>query len=259
MNCEEVMEDFSVSSSEPVYVIEAFLSSNTDSIYVFISQTADYLNPISYPKISNANILLSYNDTTIVVIEESPGIYTASAVFSTKTNYSLSVQIQDEVFTAHSYLPEPVGIDSTMISVFPYSAFIAEYPGQLFYEITLYFKDPAQERNFYRIKITENDTLLNSPADLYIFDDKLLNGLPLDLLLRGYYFEEGDTIHIEFLSIDEANYVYYRGLREAMTSTGNFSIPDNPKTNFSPFVLGHFLTYSSDTVTLIIPNLDNIP
>ena len=251
-NCEEVMEDFSVQNSDPQLVIEAQCSSQNDSVYVYISKTADYMNPLTYPTVSDAQVLLSFADTSISIPEIQPGTYAAHYDFPLNTNYIIEVQVDGITYTAESFMSSVVPIDSTQTSIFPYSPYMARYPGELFYEITMFFKEPANSKNFYRIKTWKNDTLLNNSSDIIIFNDKLINGENYELLLRGYTFEVDDTVKFEFMSIDEASYEYYNTLIEAMSSTGNFSVPDNPKSNFTPTVLGYFMAYSSDITTIII-------
>nr|HPH15684.1 hypothetical protein [Bacteroidales bacterium] len=67
-----------------------------------------------------------------------------------------------------------------------------------------------------------------------------------------YFFKTNDRVTFEFMSIDKANYLYYTTLVQAMTSTGNFSVPDNPTSNFTGKVLGRFIAYSSDTLSIRI-------
>ncbi|MDA3881713.1 MAG: DUF4249 family protein [Bacteroidales bacterium] len=252
-NCEEVMEDFSVQKSDPQMVIEGICSSKNDSVYVYISKTADYLHPIEYSQVSGAEVVLEFGDTSITVPEIQAGVYAETYDFPEETLYTLTVTYDNISYTAESFMPKPVAIDSISSSVFPYSVYMATYPGELFYEVTFYFKDPFETQNFYRIKTYKNDTLFNGSSDIVVMKDKMFNGKAYQLLMRGYTFEVSDTVMIELISIDEANYTYYLTLEEAMTSTGNFSVPDNPITNFTPRILGHFNAFSVDSIQMIIP------
>ena len=252
VSCEEVIKDFSIQNADPQLVIEAQCSAQNDSIYVYISKTADYMNPVEYPIVTNAHIQLFFADTNILIPEIYPGTYAAHFNFPTNTAYALHVNINNDMYIAESFMHEPVPITNVSTSVFPYSAYIASYPDELFYDIHVFFQDPAETANFYRIKIWKNDTLLNNASHFIFFNDKLFNGKDYELLLQAYTFEEEDTIKIELMSIDKSAYEYYNTLEEAMTSTGNFSMPDNPKSNFTPSVLGYFMAYSSDTTTITI-------
>lgn len=252
-NCEEVIEDFSVQNSDPQLVIEGLCSSKNDSIYVYISKTADYLRPMEYPQVSGAEVMLEFGDTSIAVPEMQAGVYAEAYDFPEETVYTLTITYDNINYTAQSFMPKPVAIDSISSSVFPYSVYMATYPGELFYEVTFYFKDPLETTNFYRIKTYKNDTLFNGSSDIVVMRDKMFNGKAYELLMRGYNFDVSDTVMIELMSIDESNYTYYLTLEEAMTSTGNFSVPDNPVTNFTPPILGYFSAFSVDSAKIIIP------
>lgn len=251
-NCETILEDFDVNNSDPQLVIEATCNFDTDSAIVLLTNTANYMNPVEYPKISGASIQLEFDDTIINLVEIEKGKYVSTYNFASNKNYTIKIKADNNEYIAQSFLPEKVKIDSIRVIESPYSIFVATKPGQVFYQLLIYFTDPVEVENYYRLKISKNDTLFNESFDLMVFNDDIINGKSYELPLNNYLFEIEDTVKIELVSIDKANHDYYITLTEAMSSTGNFSVPDNPKTNFSPYALGHFIAFSSDTTTLII-------
>lgn len=250
-NCEEVMEDFELKKTKASLVIDAQCSSFTDSAIVKITRTGDYLNPVSYPTVSEALVSLSFNDTSIVLLEELPGTYIATYKFPENTMYTISVKIGSQVYTAQSFMPKKVSLTNLTYRVSEYSSYMQTYPGELFYVPKMEFLDPQDITNYYRIKISKNDTLFKTANDILVTDDMYFNADTIKYE-PFYFFKKNDKVKFEFMSIDKANYLYYTTLIQAMTSTGNFSVPDNPTTNFTGDVLGRFIAYSSDTLSITI-------
>lgn len=250
-NCEEVMKDFELKKTQAQIVIDAQCSSFTNTAIVKITKTGDYMNPGEYPKVSDAIVTLSFNDTTIVLPEEFPGEYYKYHNFPENTLYTISVTIDSKVYTAQSFMPKKVKLTNLSYRVSEYSSYMQTYPGELFYVSKMEFLDPQDETNYYRIKITKNDTLFKSANDMLLTDDVYFNADTIEYE-PFYFFKTNDRVTFEFMSIDKANYLYYTTLVQAMTSTGNFSVPDNPTSNFTGNILGRFIAYSSDTLSIRI-------
>lgn len=253
-NCEEVMKDFELKRTKAELVIDAQCSSFTDSAIVKISKTADYLNPIEYPTVSEAIVTLQFNDTTIVLQEELPGTYIATHAFPENTMYTLRVKINKNEYAASSFMPKKVSLTNLSYRIYEFSKYLQTYPGELFYVPSMGFLDPQNETNYYRIKISKNDTLFKTANDILVTDDIYFNSDTI-VFEPYYFFKNNDKVSFEFMSIDKANFMYYTTLIQAMTSTGNFSVPDNPTSNFSGNILGRFIAYSSDTMSIKIKDL----
>ncbi len=251
-NCEEVVEDFNTNETNPQIVIEAKVLSESDSAYVLISKTGNYMDAKNFPPISNAVVSLKYGNNNITIPEISKGTYAVSADFTENTEYEILINVENETYTAKSQIIPKPKIDFVNILPHPYSMFMGENPENEYFMINFFLKDDAETENYYRLRITKNDTTFNSSFDLFLINDEVINGQTFEYSLMQYAFEEDDTVKLEFFSIDKANYVYYTTLKEAMSTTGNFSVPDNPKTNFSPYVLGHFEAASIVDTTIIV-------
>jgi len=256
-NCETVLEGFNVNDSNPQVVIEASLNNNGDSAYVYISKTANYMNPVEYPKVSGASVSLSFDDKTIIIPEYKDGFYKVNNEFLAGKDYTIDVTVEGENYKATSFLEQAVPIDSIKVRAHPYAMYNPANKGKEKLEVTLFITDPEEIKNNYRLKVTKNDTLQNGANDILIFDDYYQNGEVIEIALTSYELEPNDIMYFELISIDEANVLYYNTLKEAMSATGNFSVPDNPKTNFSPYVLGHFEAFSLSDTTIILKSLLN--
>lgn len=107
------------------------------------------------------------------------------------------------------------------------------------YYITAFGKIPFPDDNFYRIKIIQNDTLLNDPDDYLLFDDTFGLSFFEDGLELNYAFKAQDRVRLVLYRLNEPVYEYFNQLVDLLfTDGGLFSPPpQNPDTNIET-VLG---------------------
>ncbi len=112
--------------------------------------------------------------------------------------------------------------------------------------------DPVETVNYYRLNYFNR--LPEPSAGFNTLDDGLTNGNPMQVFTRFPGFDEGDTIRMELLSIDEGVHTYFESLDEALSSGGiSSATPFNPISNFEGDVLGYFGAWSKSSMTLILP------
>ena len=68
------------------------------------------------------------------------------------------------------------------------------------------------------------------------------------------YFNPGDTVWVDLLSIDKASYDYFNTLNNILTSDRSPTslAPANPNTNLTNGALGYFAAYSVDSRMIIL-------
>ena len=103
--------------------------------------------------------------------------------------------------------------------------------------------------DFYQIKGWINDTLIDIA---YLFDDQYYTGTITAPLWQAE-IERGDTIHVELISMDEANYEYLYTLDSSNDEGGFSAAPANPRSNLEGNALGYFGAFTTDTLSIIIP------
>lgn len=165
-------------------------------------------------------------------------------------SYSLEVQVEGKTLTSRSKLPNPVGLDSVWFQL--------EDPDENdslgFSWATL--NDPDTAGNFYRWSARRinsyasgqvKDAFFISPLGS-IFDDRFITGQAFDFFaFRGTApfsekeddeneevnrFKVGDTIVVRFLSMNEAEYEFFRTYEANYASAGDlFTTPTNIRTN----------------------------
>lgn len=247
-SCEKVI-DVDLNESEPAIVIEGSLSHNDGVLKVKVSKTASYFSKESNTKVGNADVILDNGPGFRFEAEETePGMYSLNNLqLNTNSVYRLTVRVENEEFVAVSALPPMVDIDSIG---YEYQQEQAFFDGG--YRLHLYFKDPIEKENFYRIKVYRNGKRFDEGDDLIVFDDTSLDGKTIQVRLRGQLFNEGDSARVELYSIDKNAWKYLTTLRELANLNPGSPAPANPLSNFSNDALGYFSAWTKSTRQIII-------
>jgi hypothetical protein len=254
-SCQDVI-NVSLNNAAPQMVIEGSLSSQPDTVKVVLSRTTDYFNPGNIVPVTDAVVSISDDRGNSYQPASSQGGTYAFPNMSglPDVTYTLKVQSQGTTYVATSQMPKAVAIDS--LKVLPAT------DGDNENVLYCYIHDPAGVKNYYRIIVYKNDSLLtnNSTVPIIIFTDKYFDGrnTPLTVPSRRFgikLFLPSDTLKVQLLSIDRSSYEFFKELRD-ITNTGRFlgstSTPDNPDNNISNGALGYFSAWSVSEKTLVV-------
>ena len=230
-SCEKVI-DLELKDAKQQIVVDANIYNGEGNNVVFLTKSGNFYESNDFETVKNANVIITNNTgETYVLSEDEDGVYyndTLDGIALTK--YNLKISVEGKSISSNSTMPTLVALDS--ISVELSDGFVGGGGGgggggapsdDVFYKLFINFKDPVNEQNYYRIKTRVNGFEI---PDIYVIDDGLFNGLITRLPLGIDGFTEGDVVSVDLMSIDKANYEYYRLLGEndmsAMTtSAGN--------------------------------------
>ncbi len=246
--CEKVI-DVDLNEADPEFVIEANLTNSINLAEVKVSKTGSYFGDTPIEKITGAVVNIEdefgkgYN-----LHEVEDGVYRTFEIMPMENvTYHLRVETEGHKFESSSKLNPVVLIDS--LKYYYDDGFVFLNEG---YIVKMYFSDPSNRKNYYRVKVFENDTLRNSPDEFILFDDRMINGKSLELTLHGIIFDPGDKATVQLVSLDEAAYQYYNTFQELINVNPGSAAPANPISNISNGALGYFAAWSADTKTVII-------
>lgn len=258
-SCEEKINLILDKNAETL-VVEGYFSDSMKIHTVKLSKTTEYFYYDQTPIVTGAIVEISDGSSTFI-LSESPA---NSGIYVTQPNvqgipghtYTLTVRNVDmnndgepEIYTAQSYMPENVYMDSVG---FQPSEFVDDSTDIIGWE-----QDPPS-KNFYqwlyyKNGILETDTL----REMAFTDDVLVNGnyIAAYPYFIGKNLKSGDTVTIETRCIEEG---YYDFILQVMLSTdwnaGNFSGPPaNPRGNISGGARGYFVAYSVNYKSGIVP------
>lgn len=252
-SCEKVI-DLDLDESESQLVIEANLDASTNSISVLVTKSTDYFNSSELERINDAEIILTDAQNNMFSIPEvSSGLYFLElSEVETNQLYSLDVIVDNQTYSAQSFLPEVVEIVSLSTAFQEENTFFEEG-----YQVRFLFQDPGNETNFYRILHSINGELQKEGSDMQILDDDLFNGGQADLPIFQHIFESGEVITVDLLHFDESSFDYFNSLSDIVNSGGGpggaSAAPGNPITNWSGDILGYFSAYSKSTQEITLP------
>jgi hypothetical protein len=247
--CERVIE-IDLNDSDPRIVIEANLSDSPDKVEVKVSKTANYFGQEPVEHINDASVTLrTQSGRTYQVPRTGEGLYLMNKLdVRNQATYTLIVEAEGNRYEAESSLWPRVRIDSLATVYNDGFTFFGKG-----YNVYLYFQEPSEFRNYYRLKIFVNRELQTSSNDYIFFDDHNNNGQYLQLRVRNRTYEKGDTVAYELVSLDKGAYDYLRQMDELMSVNPGSAAPSNPASNFSNGALGYFSAWSSDKKSIVIP------
>jgi len=247
VSCEDIIE-IDLETMETRMVIEGCINDLNNPCTIKLSKTGDYFDPGIYPAVSGAMVSVTDENGLETPFEESePGLYTSENLeVSENRSYTLLVQAEGEDYMGEGTIPEKVQIDSLAYDIPP-----AIYEFESGYMLTCYLQDPAEFRNYYRLKVYKKDAE-SSEASKYIFNDDFMNGNMIFMPWEWEEFFPMDTVVVELYTLDKSTYDYYFTLNSLAGGMFGASNPANPETNLSNDALGYFGAYTVSRDTIVI-------
>lgn len=240
-SCEKNI-NLDLNKANPKYVIEAKLYHGEQPFVVSIKKTTDYYGKEQQAVVDNATIYLhEIGGDSVFVSSVGDGYYSAQVNTSIGKAYRLKVAIDGKTYTAETYMPAPVSIDSMETKKKDESED---------YRLSVSLSDIANQPNYYSILLTINDTLLSTANNLYLFDDRLNDGHAIHYdVMRTVH--KNDRVKAELISMDSRVYNYFKSLYYAANNDTS-PAPANPNSNFGSEVLGYFGAFSSTTKSVTV-------
>lgn len=252
LGCEKVIE-IDIDDAEQQVVVEGQLRNFTGESYVLLSKSKNlYTTNDGFEKISGATVLISDADGNEYVFPEDPiepGKYSLNSFAAVPNQtYFLTVDIGTQIITAESS-----SLNIPELDTLTYIETVGGFGGagtDTSYLVFFNFQDDGSQTNYYRARPWVNGEKDNN---LYITEDELFNGQSFSQPFFATSIGKKDTVLVELISMDKANYKYYFSLQS--TNAGDFSAaPGNPVSNLEgENVVGYFGAYMIDTTTIILP------
>ena len=259
-SCTKII-DIELNSAMQRIVIEARITDQGSPAMVYLSRTTDYFNPAEPEKVTGAKVSISTDfGQSVNLVEMSKGVYQYSDLsLKNGETYHLSVEDGDQVYEAISVLPNKVLIDSLVIDWF--DSFNPNDSLSGGYILNCWYTDPVMLENFYMFtaeKLNKSDVPeLDFPGSMLkiLSSDVLYNGKSalMNLNRRGFY-QFGDTVLVELISIDQNTYNYLDQLGEVSGGGPSFSnsAPANPENNINNGAMGYFSLQAVDSRVVVI-------
>lgn len=250
-SCEKVI-DIDLDGAPKKYVVEAAVTNQPGSAKVVITQTKNFDDDNRFTGISGATVTMADNDgTSTVLAETDAGVYQSADItgVSGKT-YTLTIEVDGNVFTASSTMPANVHMDTLYVQ----DEFMF---GEVRKLTNVEFNDPPGLGNSYRFIMYVNGVKRNG---VYIRNDEYTDGNLTNIKLFAggdeeddKEIKEGDIVRADMLCIDPVVYKYWYSFETGgATGGGNTASPANPVSNIKGGALGYFSAHTVQTKTVIV-------
>ncbi|MEW4922355.1 DUF4249 domain-containing protein [Algibacter sp. 2305UL17-15] len=215
-SCEDVI-DVAIPTAKPRLVIEASLdwqkgtSGNNQTIK--LSTSTPYFENTTNSAVTGASVKVTNIDSTTeyVFTDENDGTYTIDNFVPVINNsYTLEVIYNNETYSATETLKSVSPIKRVEQSL------EAGFDDELL-AVSIFWDDPADEENFYLIKLIDKFEILPTFED---FPDEFVNGNELDTFFEDEYVT-GDKIEFTLYGISERYNNYMSLLIEQYDSAGD--------------------------------------
>ena len=156
-------------------VVDSWISTEDAPFQVTLTKTAPYFQGSETPRVRGAIVVLTDNEgIRDSLIESLPGLYATKYNKPGKigNKYQLYIETNGQKFLAQTEIRRIAEIDS--VSVRP-STKVTDEKGA--FNIYYYGPEPEGEGDFYRFRLTINDTIQNKPEDLWnVTSDEQVDG-----------------------------------------------------------------------------------
>ena len=248
-SCEKVI-DIDLNDSNPNIVVESELFNGVQDFQVKLSYTSSFFDEEAQQLVDDAIVTIREEAGSEVLLEYlEDGLYEAKDYEARDgETYTLSIDLDGINYSSTAAMPPSVTLDSLEQRDPPPGPF-NDGEGKI---IFLHWNDNSDQENFYRVLYTLNDTIRRTREDVFIFDDGFVNGNKTEIPLFVRLFEPGDTVDVQFLSIDPKAYDYLLTLNTIIGNGQPSAAPANPNSNFTNGALGYFAVYNGDNGQIII-------
>ena len=253
-SCEDVV-NLDLETGETKIVIDAEIiwkkGTTGNEQTIKISKTAPYYNNTT-PKVSGAQVRIENTNGDIFTFNETePGFYVCTNFVPViNMDYTLYVTAEGQTFTAAEKLTSVTPIDKVEQKIVP------DFGGEDVIELTFYYKDPANEANYY---LTDYQSEFLIFPEYELTDDELINGNQISTRFSDEdKMKPGNTVNITHRGISKNFYNYMKLILEIYG--GNpFSVPPGNirgniinTTNSNNFAFGYFRLCEADKVSYLV-------
>lgn len=236
---------------DPQIVIESVLRDDRSSIEVYVSETLS-LNDTSrnFKGINDAKVSISDQSGNLQELNlTNEGTYSTESIKKeVGAKYTLQVEVGENLYVAEEEMYENNLVDSFYVEYFENRDF---YEDGYYILSTLEIIEDSKE--FFRLILTVNDTVMDNYVNLLLFETSLLVD-EIEVIVP-YDFKPGDVVKMELFSMSEELYRYWNSYYNITSGLlGNPTAPSqNPPSNISGGCLGYFQVSSVKTFTIEIP------
>jgi len=230
-------------------VIEGEITDIPGIYQVKISRTVPYSDDNIFPPVQGAIVQVTDSNNGILYpfVETYPGLYTCKFTGVIRHTYQLTVNADNQLYTASSTMPAGVRLDSVTFAV------NTNLNGKKEINAVVNFQDPPVPGNYYQFIEYLNGRQI---PDIFVFENRLSKGRYIEQALYNdsSYLQKGDTLEMKMYCVDKNIYNYFFSLAQIIGNNGGFqsASPANPNTNLTGGALGYFSAHTVSEEKLLV-------
>jgi len=243
-SCEDPV-DLSIEPGESQIVVDGFISNLNTAQVITVKQTKEFFGSAEQVPVVGATIKVTASDGSVYdfIDVSSDGNYTwdDSVMVHESLTYNLSIQYNNEIYTAEELANPVLTIDSLVVA--PVEDPFTGDTSTTEFNVELYAFDIVGRTDFYWIKLYRNDTLDLRPDAINVAYDAAfgpgtdgallippIRDFPLNNRDRPYL--AGEKVKVEVWSINENTNLFLNSIRNQINNDGLFAVPpSNVRTN----------------------------
>ena len=248
-SCEKVI-DIPLDVADERLVVEAVIKDSPGNNYILLSKSGSVYGGSDLEKVEDAIVTVTDEDGVVFDFpHQEDGLYN-SPIFQVVPGkrYDLQVSALGRVITASCQTRSKPHLDS--LTYLPITGAFGVPVGDTIHLVSFHSVDDVDEKKFYWVKIFRNR---KENSGYYLGNDDFVNGQYYEAQFFGSEADPRDTVFVEMISMDEANYDYFIGLANNLSSGPFAAAPANPPSNLEGDAIGFFGAYTTDTLSLILP------
>jgi hypothetical protein len=248
-SCEKTV-DLKYKGNQSKIIIEGNITNEPGPYFVKITKSIPLSDTGNYPAIDNAVVTISDDaGNNEILIPQGNGVYHTNTLSGVAgRTYSLSVNADNQAYTAQSTMPQSVPFDSIKVEQFTFG-------GDIERNIIPIYTDPISKGNNYRFVLSVNNKLINQH---FVQNDEVINGVANTMRLEiddnTAALKPGDLITLKMQCISKEVALYYTTLAlMADSGPGGGTTPNNPPTNITNGALGVFSAHTVQEKSKVLP------
>ena len=218
---------------------------------VLISKSVSKTDENIFPRVENAQIILSNNGNEETLKNRSNGLYESEEIVGIVGEiYELEVKIDNQIYRAISTLPEQsIFLDSIVFKQeinFQDSNYISPL------NIFLYTSDNITSKDYGFFDLTIGNA--QSQSTFHLFEDD--NSDPCTNFWTENTVFQGTELRVDLFQVDEDVFKYFEGLKQINSRVDFIGLPVAPPANlegnFTNGALGYFGAMNTDSIVRVL-------